>query len=128
MQSLVIAVCTVVAVGGMWVVFARHRRLPSVLQSRSDLTPSELYRQFYPDLGVPLEQFALWWEEIGRAFEVPAGRIRPTDRFGIELPIRPVFGTSDEDMFLSGALRRFAGKTAVDSLPELRTVDQFIRF
>lgn len=88
-----------------------------------------LYRQFYADLGVPPERFASWWEEIARAFDVPSGRIRPTDRFGVELQFKPVCGSTDEDLFLFRALKRVVGaKAAKEALPTLETVDTFIRF
>jgi hypothetical protein len=59
----------------------------------------------------------------------PRGHIRPTDRFGVELQFKPVFGSTDEDLFLFRALKRAVGaKAAKEALPTLETVDKFIRF
>jgi hypothetical protein len=129
MQTAIIALCTGTALVGLWLVFQRRRGLHSALLERPEIPVSELYRQFYSDLGVAPERFASWWEEVAQAFEVPAGRIRPADRFGVELPFRPMFGANDEDLFLFGALKRQVGRrTAKEALPKLETVDQFIRF
>lgn len=107
----------------------RYGGVPPALADRPELSLQEARAEFYPELNVSAEEFADLWNDVAKAFEVPAGRIRPTDRFGIELPLRSYMGMTDEDLALGMALTRRCrerGITAQD--PVLATVDDYIRF
>lgn len=128
-QIVIVSGLGIAAIAGLWVLERRRKIAPPVLAERPDMTTHDIYAEFYRgSLGAPEERFSAWWHEIAEAFEVSAGRIRPGDRFGIELPFRPVFGMTDEDMSLGGTLRRHVGRQGVKALPSLETVDQFIRY
>lgn len=128
-QGAIIVVFAVLGGVGLWALLKKRQEVPSALRERPELPIPDIYRAFYADLGVPLESFDTWWAEIAGALEVPPGRVRPNDRFGVELPFRPVFGSTDEDMFLFGILKRTVGGAAArEALPRLETVDAFIRF
>ena len=61
----------------------------------------EIYKEYFADLDVEFSDFLLYWEDISNIFCVVPETIRPSDRFGIELPWRMVFGSNDEDILLS---------------------------
>jgi hypothetical protein len=126
MQAVVIGVLLAIVLIGFGVVVQRRNRLPSVLAARPALSIDEIQRLFFSDLDVAPELFSVWWEEVADAFEVPPGLIRPVDRFGVELPFRSFFGTTDEDLMLRKTLREHAGSAA--ELSKLSSVEDFIRF
>jgi len=110
-------------------VLGLKRPLPDALKSREDLQIAEIQRRFYGDLDVPPEQFLKVWSDIAEAFEVPAGKIRPGDRFGGELTYRPVFGLTEEDMILGERLaKRMKEFGKRGSTPKLISADDYVRF
>ena len=128
-QVIVIATLGAVTAAGIGLLERKRKQLPQALQARPELQIADIYSESYSDLGTSADRFEQWWRGIAEAFEVPPGRIRPADRFGVELPFRPIFGITDEDLFLYGTLKKRVGrKAARQALPKLETVDQFIRF
>lgn len=123
-----IIVLALFVVLGIWTVERRRRRLPPSLEARPDLSLQEIQDDFYRDLTVSRERFAQLWNDVADAFELPAGRIRPRDRLGVELPLRPMFGTTDEDMILAGAMKRRCKELGIETpSTSPKTVDEYIR-
>lgn len=128
MQIVFIGALTIFAIVGIWMVERRRRRLPTSLKARPDLPLPEIRNEFYRDLTLSQERFAQLWNDVARAFEVPPGRIRPGDRLGVDLPLRPVFGTTDEDMILAGSMKRRCKELGIETPSTLpKTVDEYIR-
>lgn len=124
---IIIALAVFVVVG-IWAVERRRRRLPPALEVRPDLPLPEIQSEFYRDLSLTQERFTELWSDVAKAFEIPPGRIRPADRFGVELPLRPMFGTTDEDLILAGSLKRRCKESGIGVPPAFpRTVDEYIR-
>ncbi len=106
------------------------RSRPPDLAVRKELSIEEIKNQFYPDPTVPVDAFLLIWRDLGDTFGVSPGLIRPEDRFGFELPERPVLGMGDEDVVLGGTMKRRMKEMHISRpLPtQLRTVDDYVRF
>jgi hypothetical protein len=125
--ALIIVLAFFVVIG-IWTVQRRRRRLPPSLEARPDLSLSEIQNEFYRDLTVSQERFAQLWNDVAKAFEIPAGRIRPGDRLGVDLPLRPIFGTTDEDMILAGSMKRRCKDLGIETPSTLpKTVDEYVR-
>ena len=89
----------------------------------------EIYAIHFAEFDVDFPDFLLLWEDIADIFCVVPETIRPSDRFGIELPWRTVFGSNDEDILLfSKYLERANQRGLKDEalLPELNSVRDYI--
>lgn len=101
-----LAVVAIVCVG-LALRTARRNRVPSALLGRAEQSIEEIFRDGFAGRGVSFEEFQSMWQEMAECFCVPPGLMRPGDRFGVELPCRPVFGMTEEDMILA---RLFAAR------------------
>jgi hypothetical protein len=54
-------------------------------QNRANLEPGEFWREFYPEGEVSLQSVEQALRLVSEATEVPPGRLRPEDRFAVEL-------------------------------------------
>lgn len=101
---------------------------PPEVRLRPELSLHAIFDLHYKDLGIPFEDFLGIWQDIARAFQSSPGQMRPTDRFGFELPYCRRFGMTDEDIDLSFALARWrkSGWTEKEDL-RVGTVDDFVR-
>lgn len=106
-----------------------RRELPLELQTREALSIDEIRQRFYPHVADG-SLFKEIWDEIADAFEVPAERLRPDDRFGRELQPRSVFGVQDASAMLEMSFdrrRRSMGLTRPTPAC-IDRVDDYIRF
>lgn len=109
--------------------FRIHMRIknPPQMRDRDDLPVREIRTRFYPALNISQELFEMLWKDVAESFLIPAGKMRPDDRFGFELPFTKVI--SDEDMFLGEALyRRMEEFGLEEPVPPMERVDDYIRF
>jgi hypothetical protein len=98
------------------------------VRDRELLSIGQIQEQFYPDLSIEPAQFAAVWRDVSEAFCVPEGLLRPSDRFGVELPYWVRSGTTDEDLDLSFALKRRLKGSKRGALPEIKLVDDYVRY
>ena len=83
------------------------RRRVRRFETRKDLSPHEIYIQFYKDSAISEETVNELWQDASRTLGISSGKLRPTDRLAIELG--PVGGFPLVDLnedFLSMMARR----------------------
>ncbi|MCG6553644.1 MAG: hypothetical protein L7F77_15070 [Candidatus Magnetominusculus sp. LBB02] len=93
--SVVIIVCIIIIVLALTLINrALHNNTKSALvkrfQDRAELSPDEFYRRYYESSGLPKDQVIEILNEIAHALIIPAGLLRPCDRFDNEL--KPIIG------------------------------------
>jgi hypothetical protein len=84
-----VALCILVGVFVACAMTARIRRegvLNSLIAQRKDIDPDEVFRLNYPKEIVSRERFLEIWDQIARRLNVPASRLRVTDRFDMWRP------------------------------------------
>ena len=106
-----------------------RRELPLELRTREALSIDEIRQRFYPHVANGT-LFTEIWNEVAEAFEAPAERIRPDDRFGQELQPRSVFGVEDAGTMLEMSFdRRRRAMGITRPTPEcIERVDDYMRF
>jgi hypothetical protein len=94
--------------------------------SRVELSDDQIYDQFFADSGTAKSLVLDLWREVATILGVPAGRMRPTDRFGTELG--PYGATSDRlDALAAAAQVRAAKRGAKVDLAKANTLGEYIR-
>lgn len=73
----------------------RHRRF----KKRQELSLNELYDKYFSDTSVEREVFVALWRIAADKLELPAGRLRPTDRFKKELKFLELGGENEIGKF-----------------------------
>jgi hypothetical protein len=105
----------------------RFRKIPEPLASRPDQSVEEIRVLHYADLPFESDAFALLWRDIAGVFAVPPARMRPTDRFGIELPLSKTL-IRDEDMEIATVIRKYAKQRRMpEPVADVACVDDVIR-
>jgi len=52
---------------------------------RKNLTDDEIYQRYFKDVNIDKKVVLELWEEVANSFKVPKGKLRPNDRFSVEL-------------------------------------------
>lgn len=86
--------------------------------------------QFYPGEDLPRERILDVLKNLSEALEIPAGKLRPSDRFLVELaPLKDTWGSVDDTDFslilLTGRLQKRDG-VRID-MKTVKTIDDYIR-
>lgn len=88
-EGITVAVAILVLAAGAALIWLFGRRADaqraSRFPARALLDPGELWRDFYRESDVSLESVETALRLVSEATTVPAGKIRPTDRFAVEL-------------------------------------------
>jgi hypothetical protein len=106
-------------------VFARQRGM-RFFEERSPLSDDEIYRQYFAESGFPQPLVLELWHEVADGLHLPAGKLRPTDRFGQELA--GYWITSDElDGLAQIAAARARRQGFTLNLAEVKTLDEYVR-
>jgi hypothetical protein len=95
---------------------------------RSSMSLDEFYTTYYEDSGLPKEAVARVLLEVASEVDMPAGKLRPSDRFSVEL--RPISGWEFDDGtgLLSSKLERLLRRAgAAVNTGSMRTLDDYIR-
>lgn len=102
------------------------RKADSLLEGREALTDDEIYQRFYASSSLGKETVIGLWHEVAHVLRVPAGRLRPTDKFGKE--VGAYWITSEELEVLGATAQQRANRqgVAVD-LASIQTVDDYVR-
>ena len=67
-----------------------HKKM-KVYRDREALTVNEIYDRHFSDSGIAKNIFIPLWIDVANTLELPAEKLRPDDRFGVELgPYRQV--------------------------------------
>lgn len=120
--GLVVAV-SVDAFAERW--FSRRGKR-DLLAHREALSPEEIYARFYASSGLSEDCVRQLWEEIAKTLGCDSSRIRPSDRFGIDLKeFQWIDGeVSDLDAIASERCKK---KDLKIDLSKILTVDGYIR-
>lgn len=122
---LVIVVAAAVAI--VWNVQASKGRR-SALKDRAELTVGEIYDSFYADSPISRDAVGQALEEISEDLSVPLGKLRPQDRFDVELGPTPGWEYDDDvSDVMARARRRLVDSGASQDLTPIRTVDDYVR-
>jgi hypothetical protein len=127
--AAIIGVGAIIAVG-VWYWEIRTRRASRLpFSDRPSMSSDELHRAFYAGSDVSKAQMETGLGEIARALGVPAGRLRPSDRFDAELA--PEEGWEFDDGL--GRLTAVAEGKLIERglnrewVVRIKTVDDYVR-
>jgi hypothetical protein len=106
---------------------SRMRR-KSLFATRSPMTPEQVFSMHFRSAGLDPEVVVRLWREVARRLDVPADKLRPTDRFRVELDASGMFDVFDGK---KDELARFAASYArthgvVLDLTKVETVGELI--
>jgi hypothetical protein len=82
---ILLAVC---AMYGLLSVFLPERMLKRRLNRRKTLSFDEIYNANFQQLQCSRQSVEETWNEVARDFGIDAGKLRPSDRFGVELSVK----------------------------------------
>jgi hypothetical protein len=110
----------------VWSVLLADRRKRLLFSNRAELGAGEIYELHFHRSGLPAGLVLELWHEVANVFNLPAGKLRPTDRFGEELGN---YGITGEDLYeLAGHAilrsRLYGGEV---DLRRIKTVDCYVR-
>lgn len=79
----------IVGVVGVAVVWFYFRRADAIRMARfidrEDKGLHDLYTEYFRESGITETNFENLWLELSKTLEIPAGKLRPNDRFDVEL-------------------------------------------
>jgi hypothetical protein len=95
---------------------------------RPDMSVDEFCSTYYKDSSIGKETISKVLGVISEAIEVPAGKLRPSDRFDAELA--PVKGWEYDDCIahVDSFVKDKRKKAGVSDVEQLHTVDDLIRY
>jgi hypothetical protein len=122
---LVIAVAVAAVI--VWNVQASKGRWRA-LKNRPELTVGEIYDNYYADSSISRDAVGQALGEIAGDLSVPLGKLRPQDRFDVELGPTPGWEYDDDvSDVMARARRRLVDSGASQDLTPIRTVDDYVR-
>lgn len=112
---------------GAWIAqFLWHRAEVRRLNMRESLAISDLYARYYATSGLSEVAVADTWREIATTLKVPVEKLRPSDKFGVD--VGTYLGMSVELDTLSEKGAERARQRGLDvQLERLATVDDYVR-
>ena len=132
MYQVALFALSAVGVGlAVWMVFVPKSKIRRTkakrLGPREELSVEEFYGRFYAQKGLRRHVIAELLPQLGEALEVPAGLLRPEDRFWIEHA--PIAGAGiDDHLDLYDLMLRVERRYNFHfDRPRIETVDQFLR-
>lgn len=124
---LVAFVAVPVLAAVLWSWQARRGRLARV-STRQSLSPRAFFDEYYGDSALGSEEVGAAIKEVSAVLGVPAGVIRPSDRFDTELAPARGWEFDDSAIELAWRLELMAKERGVSvDLVHIRTVDDFVR-
>jgi hypothetical protein len=97
-------------------------------RSRDELSLDELFYKYFTDCGIEIDVFQKIIIELASTLHVPAGKLRPTDRFDKELKAVNSFDWDNDDLvslFYERIWKKTGKKTK--ELPEIKTLGDYIK-
>ena len=91
------------------------------------MTMGYIYGSYFRQDSITEELFNELWEETARALQIPANKLRPTDRFDRELSVRffPLVDLNED--LVEVLLDRIRGKGVEARKIKIRTVGEYIQ-
>lgn len=124
---VVVAAAITIAVMGYIIRSMRQRNAVKHLEERTDLTDEEIFQRFYAPINLDFSSVIELWKEIATNLKVPAGRMRPDDKFGTAIGAHWI--TSEElDVLSEIARKRAEHQGKKTDLATIKTVDEYIRY
>jgi hypothetical protein len=110
-----------------WSIIAPRRRRLRRFAGRDVLTLDEVYSRFFAAKDLPKNLVVELWTEVAKPLGVPAGKLRPTDRFDNELA--PIEKWDDDIVEVQWAAERRLTQTGkrVD-LSQIKTLGDYVEF
>jgi hypothetical protein len=118
-----------VAAGGLagWAGMWRMRRSElQFLRLRDELSDTVIYETFYGDSGLPMGPVSDVWHEIADVHKLPAGKLRPSDRFGTDIG-RWLITSEELDTLYEFGVRRAKRLGLKPKFEAITTVDDYVR-
>lgn len=100
------------------------------LGERELLSMDDFCSRFYSGEDLPRERILDVLQDLSEALEIPAGKLRPNDRFLVELaPLKNTWGSIDDtDFSLMLLTKRLEKKYGVPiDMKAVKTIDDYIR-
>lgn len=91
------------------------------------MAPDDIFHTFYGSSDLSREQFFAVWDEVATTLDLEPGKLRPTDRFGVELR-GSWFVDNEVDVLTMRALARAKKQNRQLDPSTLQTVDDYVRF
>jgi hypothetical protein len=127
MASKIMVLFMVLGGFGFWVADWRRRKQEfSTIGSRDDLNDEAIYRTFYEGSGLPQASVVSAWHEIADSLRLPAGKIRPIDRFGKDIGKYLILSDRLDALYERGK-RRAKQLGLSPKFEVLMTVDDYVR-
>lgn len=101
-------------------VLARWRSA-DIFATRDTLGDEQIFSQYFAQSGIAAPLVRELWHEVAETLHVPAGKLRPSDRFGHELG--GYWITSDE---LDTLAQRAARRSRQADLAEIKTLGEYV--
>jgi hypothetical protein len=103
-----------------------RKRKAILLSDRESLTVEEIFSKFYGSSGISKAAVVQLWEEVATTLGYDASRMRPTDRFGVELK-EFQFMDGEVDSLSAIAHERMKQHGLNIDWSKVATVDDYIR-
>jgi hypothetical protein len=115
--------------GAGWFIFSylrADRSMNTMLSSREELSNDQIYERYYGHSNLAKESVLRSWHEIAETLKLPAGKLRPDDRFGEQLIGR--YPTDNELDALSDIVAsHFRAASLEPNIDLIKTVDDYIK-
>ena len=93
---------------------------------REDLSINEWQQRFYPDVGIDSARLGEALNDLACNLGIPAGKLRPTDKFDFELAPMSGWEPDDSVALLSSLIKRRDSATS-ESVADIRNLDEYLR-
>jgi len=115
-----------VAAAAAWLYFWQARKgKMSRFADRDDLSLHQIYHSHFSETGVPEKRFVELWTELSRVLEIPAGKLRPSDRFDVELSPPKGFEFNDQINDVKYLIGKYCERTGA-SPTSIKTVSDYL--
>jgi hypothetical protein len=124
--SALVTLAVLIAIFGLAVPWWKQKAARRDLGTRECLDDEGVYSRYYATSDLPKAQVLELWHEVAATLRVPAGQLRPEDRFGKDVGVYWI--TSDALDVLATKGRNRAKQLGLDvDLKALTTVDEYVR-
>jgi hypothetical protein len=120
----------VVIAGGLlaWELVPRHYRRKFLI-NRADLNFDQIYSEYFIGKALPKELACELWNEIASALSLPAGKLRPSDRFDNELAAPKGWEFDDNIVDVQFAAEHRLRQSGIQGdLSAIKTVGDYVEF
>jgi hypothetical protein len=126
--SIVIGILLIAGAVLVWAYVPRRQRFKR-FEGRPDLSLDQIYTEFFASKNLPKELVRELWNEVSVALHLPPGKLRPTDRFDLELAAPKGWEFDDDivDVQLASKRRLKQSGTQAD-LSHIKTVADYVEF